>query len=109
MGFAARTPTISAMTTRILGGALLLLGVLVRSAAAQCAMCGTAVSGEDPLARGILWSVIFLISLPYTIVGAFIVGIAWAARRARFRREHAPLRAIPGRFGVVAGKKESAQ
>lgn len=54
---------------------------------AQCAMCGTALQGsEDPLSRGMFWSVAFLISLPYTIVAAFVVGILWTSRRARAAR-----------------------
>jgi hypothetical protein len=81
-----------------------------RSAAAQCAMCGTAIQGsEDPLANGIFWSVLFLISLPYAIVGSFVVGLVWAYRRAKLRRERAPLRAVGGRFGLVTGDKETVQ
>ena len=57
------------------------------SALAQCAMCGTALQGsEDPLTRGMLWSVAVLISLPYTIVAVFVVGIFWTSRRAKAAR-----------------------
>jgi hypothetical protein len=87
------------------------LGVLLaRSTFAQCAMCGTALSSpDDPLARGLFWSVVFLISLPYAIVGAFIAAIAWAHHRAKLRRERSPLRAIGGGWSPVAGGKEISQ
>ncbi|MGH7859062.1 MAG: hypothetical protein ACREQY_17185, partial [Candidatus Binatia bacterium] len=60
-------------------------------------------SSEDPLGRGIIWSVVFLISLPYTIVGAFIIGIAWMYRRSRTKRERSPLHVVGG----LATRKEN--
>lgn len=76
-------------TLAVLGG--LALPVLHRGLAlAQCAMCGTAIqSPDEPLARGLFWSVLFLISLPYTIVAGFIAAIAWGMRRSR-RAQSAP-------------------
>lgn len=84
-------------------------GVLAAGSAwAQCAMCGTAVQGDDPLARGILWSVIFLISLPYAIVGTFVLALFWLSRRERLHRESAPLRRIGG-LSLVGGRKENVK
>ncbi|MGH7820620.1 MAG: hypothetical protein ACREQ9_12670 [Candidatus Binatia bacterium] len=85
--------------------ALAISTLLPAIARAQCAMCGTAVqSADDPLGRGIFWSVLFLMSLPYTIVGAFVVGIVWRYRRSRTRRERSPLHLVGG---LEAAKKES--
>jgi hypothetical protein len=68
-------------------------------------MCGTALSGaDDPLARGIWWSVLFLISLPYAIVASFAIGLLWIARRQRRRRER--LRTLDGGLALEAGRKE---
>jgi hypothetical protein len=77
-------------------------------ASAQCAMCGTAIQGDDPLARGILWSVLFLISLPYAIVGAFVFTLFRLSRRERLRRENAPLHLVGG-LGLVTGRKENVK
>jgi len=69
-------------------------------ALAQCAMCGTALQGEnDPIARGLFWSVLFLISLPYTIVGGVFIAFVVLSRRAAkrsARRAEVSLRVIPG-------------
>ena len=78
------------------------------SAWAQCAMCGTAVQGEDPLARGILWSVVFLISLPYAIVGAFVIGLFRLSRRERLHRESTSHHRIGG-LSLVGGRKENVK
>jgi hypothetical protein len=79
---------------------------------AQCAMCGTAIQGQDdPLARGLFWSVVFLISLPYTIVGGLVLTFIVLHRRAARalgersgatakRREQSGLRLVPGRFSA---------
>ena len=84
--------------------------------AAQCAMCGTAIQGEnDPLARGLFWSVVFLRSLPYTIVGGLILPFVILHRRARRRstperRRRLGLRLIPGgarTFDVTQKEKSS--
>jgi hypothetical protein len=54
------------------------------SAFAQCAMCGTALQDADgPLQRGLFWSVVFLISLPYSIVAGFVAFLYWRHRQTR--------------------------
>lgn len=81
------------------------------SAFAQCAMCGTALQdGGDPLTRGVLYSTLFLISLPYAIFGSFVVFLVWRSRRARVESSipaGTRLRLVPG--GLPAVPKEEAQ
>ena len=54
----------------VLVGACVLLAS--SDAAAQgCAMCRTAIgSADDPLANGFFWSIMFLVSAPYTVIGS---------------------------------------
>lgn len=95
--------------TTVLGG----IGFLIApsTAAAQCAMCGTALQdGGDPLTRGVLYSTLFLISLPYAICGSFAAYLFWRSRRARAEqaaRSGPSLRLIPG--GLTAVGKEEGQ
>lgn len=84
--------------------AVALVALAATQASGQCAMCGTSLQGDEPLARGIFWSVVFLISLPYTIVGAFVIGLLWAWRREKSRRENGPLHPVGGLR--LAGRKE---
>jgi heme/copper-type cytochrome/quinol oxidase subunit 2 len=99
------------MTTRLrtLLSAFLTATLTLRpmSAAAQCAMCGTAMqNGDDPLNRGLFWSVVFLISLPYTIVTGFILAIVWSYRRSKARGPHAGVRLVnPAGLHVVSTRK----
>ena len=65
--------------------AFLLLVIVAAPAAAQCAMCKTAVesSGEGnggSLAQGLYWSILFMLSAPYLLLGtgAFLL---YRARR----------------------------
>src|SRR5687768_15824517 len=110
MGQIAKTPTIS-MPERLRELLAVATAALLAPAAAwaQCAMCGTAIQGQDdPLARGLFWSVVFLISLPYTIVGGLVLTFVVLHRRAARaagvagersgatakRREHSGLRLV---------------
>ena len=76
---------------------------------AQCAMCGTSLQDTDgPLARGLFWSVVFLISLPYSIVAGFILFLYWRSREARrLERMRPALRLVPA--GGSAGGKEDGR
>ena len=60
----------------------------VSNALAQsCAMCGSALGGpQDPLARAISWSVLFLMAAPYTIVGGAAAVFYFMYRRGPGRR-----------------------
>ena len=62
---------------RLCCGALL-AGLLLMPAVAQaCAVCWSA---EDPLSRGLFWSVIFLMAAPFTI-GASVFGFIYVSKR----------------------------
>ena len=59
---------------------------------AQCAMCGTALSSqEDPLTRGILWSALFLVAMPFALFGSISGWLYLAYRRAHPREARARL------------------
>ena len=64
--------------------AVLAVGWMVTGEAlAQCAMCSTALgSPEDPLTRGILWSALFLVSVPFALLGSIGGWLYLAYRRA---------------------------
>ncbi len=52
--------------------------------AAQCAMCGTALSSpDDPLRSAIGWSVLFLIAMPFTLFGSIALWLFLAFRQSR--------------------------
>jgi hypothetical protein len=63
-------------------GALVVAALLATrsDALAQgCAMCRTALgSGDDPLARGFYWSILFMMSSPYIVTGSVA---AWLVYR----------------------------
>lgn len=86
--------------------ALAVVGLLLSAepAFSQCAMCGTSLQDTDgPLARGIFWSVVFLISLPYSIVAGFISFLYWRSRQARIAERARPsLHLVP----AVSGKED---
>ena len=57
-------------------------------ALAQCAMCGTAISSpDDPLARGLYWSVLFLGTMPFLIIGSIGGWLIYTYRRGPGRRQ----------------------
>jgi heme/copper-type cytochrome/quinol oxidase subunit 2 len=79
------------------GAVLALLAVLVlvpaQSFAQGCAMCATYLSnGEDPRAEAFKISMLFLMSMPFVIVGTVGGWILWMYRRSRPQR--AALRAL---------------
>jgi hypothetical protein len=79
------------MTNRArIGVASTALAVLLSAShalAQSCAMCGSALGGpQDPLARAISWSVLFLMAAPYTIVGGAAAVLYFMYRRGPGRR-----------------------
>ena len=47
-------------------------------------MCRTAVSSvDDPMSKGMNVGILFLLSMPFTLVGSIAAGIWWAQRRRR--------------------------
>ena len=71
----------------MMGAALaaLIVAALPADVAAQgCAMCKTAIGGpEDPLARGLNVSILFLLSMPFLLVASVGMWFAYMYRRRR--------------------------
>lgn len=53
--------------------------------AQSCAMCKTYLSANDPLSRGINWSILFMLTTPYLIFGSVAGWVVYSYRR-RSRR-----------------------
>jgi hypothetical protein len=63
------------------------------SLAQGCAMCATYLSnGQDPRAEAFKVSILFLMSMPFVVVGSVGAWILWMYRRNRPRRP--PLRVL---------------
>ena len=61
-----------------------------------CAMCRTALGSEDdPLARGFYWSVLFMVSAPYLVIGSIGGWLFYRHRDVRRRSATAPDQAPP--------------
>lgn len=87
------------------------LGTLVfdvgHALAQGCAMCGTALLGDDPVTRAFTWSVLFLMAAPYTIVGAVGTWLYLNHRRSAVRHRAAVIDfARPSRAGGPAPNGE---
>jgi len=55
-----------------------------------CAMCQAVLPrGDDPLARGLFWSVLILLTAPFVVTGA-IGGWVYYHHRKSLSSEHAP-------------------
>jgi hypothetical protein len=54
----------------LLAGGLLLLSSPQDATAQGCAMCRTVLVGDDPLAQGIFWSILLLMSAPFVVAGS---------------------------------------
>ena len=66
----------------VLGAVLATVPLAVTRAAAQgCAMCGSSVTPDDPLAGALNTSVLFLMAAPYTLVGAVALWLFVQHRR----------------------------
>lgn len=79
------------MCASLLGAVLFaaLLIVPTELLAQGCAMCKTAIGGaEDPLARGLNVSILFLVSMPFVLLGS--VG-GWFYYLYRRSRRHMPM------------------
>jgi hypothetical protein len=69
--------------------ALLCVHFLSRDALAQgCAMCRTALSGDDPLSQGIFWSVMLLMAAPFLVAGSIGGWLFYRYRRAQSTIPH---------------------
>jgi hypothetical protein len=67
--------------TLVLIAAAAVAGRALPAAAQGCAMCGSALS-EDPLGRAISWSILFMMAVPYTVIGAAGAWLYYMHRRA---------------------------
>lgn len=61
---------------------LVLLASPEKAVAQGCAMCRTALTGEDPLSQGIFWSVLLLMSAPFVVAGSIGGWLFYQYRRA---------------------------
>ena len=77
------------------------------SALAQgCAMCKTALSGtEDPLAVGIFWSAMLMMSMPFVLF-ASIGGWIFYQYRSADRPVYPPAAVLPFEIGSIKKKED---
>lgn len=84
---------------------VLLVAVLVPALAAACPLCKDAASDADKpgsasMWRGMYWSILLMVAMPFAMVG----GMIFAVLRARRRREAAlPQAAAPPTFPDSSG------
>lgn len=65
-----------------------LASVLVFPAIAlSCAVCLTGASANDPMTDAFNWSVIFLMAMPYTVVGSVAGWLAYTHWRAAAKKD----------------------
>jgi hypothetical protein len=65
---------------------VLLLAVLLPAIAAACPLCKEAASnadkpGQSDVWRGMYWSILLMVAMPFSMVGALIVAVKRARRR----------------------------
>jgi hypothetical protein len=66
--------------------ALLMALLLATPAAQACPMCKAALAGSDSggdLVQGFFWSILFLLSMPFVLLGSFSAYMYLLVRRAR--------------------------
>jgi hypothetical protein len=81
----------------VAGGAVVLAAT--QAVAQGCAMCGTAIAPDDPLASALNTSILFLMAAPYTLVGSAAL---WLYVQHRRRRPQS-------RGGVVAFARDAKE
>ena len=81
-----------------IGGLLITVGIAVSlwtESAQACALCQTVLPrGDDPLARGLLWSALILLTAPF-VVSAAIGGWVYYHYRKSRSSEHVPTAVVP--------------
>lgn len=75
---------IAQLTRWMLPALLVLLG---SAPAWACPTCKNGMAGNDGLVAGYQWSILFMMSMPFTILGLFSAYMYWEVRRARARQE----------------------
>lgn len=79
-----------------------------RAAAQGCAMCGSALAGDDPTAQAFNTSILFMIAVPYTLFTLAGVWL-WLAHRRALRNQRASViqfPVVPGQPASAGGPKE---
>lgn len=67
--------------------------LLIPVAAQACPVCVGPSSG-DPTARGFYWGILFLMAMPFAVVGSIAGWLFYVNRRAHGRREKAPIQRL---------------
>jgi hypothetical protein len=101
---------ISHFSVRLITGFMGLLTALTlfpsEGLAQGCAMCKTALSGaEDPLAIGIFWSALLMMSMPFVLF-ASIGGWIFYQYRSADRPVHPPAAVLPFEIGSIKKKED---
>ena len=75
------------LKTSLLGlvAVALAVGRALPACAQSCAMCGSALA-NDPLGRAFSWSILFMMAVPYVVVGTAGAWLYYMHRRAPGRR-----------------------
>ena len=67
---------------------------LLATAASACPTCANGMAGADPqhqnLIDGYFYSILFMMSMPFLLIGSFSGYMYWEVRKARARAEEAP-------------------
>ena len=60
------------------------MGVLSTAATAlACPTCKNALAGHDHIVQGYFWSILFMMSMPFLLLGSFTAYMYWEVRKAR--------------------------
>lgn len=65
--------------------ALVAIALPAESLAQGCAMCGTYLSANDPRTQAFKTSILFLMAMPFAVVGSVGGWVAWMYRGHRLR------------------------
>ena len=80
----------------VVAGIALALAIVLVQAADACPGCKDAIDANDPaksrIVAGYFWSILFMMSMPFVILGSFAGCMYVAVRRARKAREDSPER-----------------
>lgn len=76
-----------------------------RAFAQGCAMCGSSVTPDDPLAKALNASVLFLMATPYTLVGSVALWL-FVQHRRRSPRSGGAVIALPRAHRSADPKEE---
>ena len=84
----------------------LLVAILLPALASACPLCKEAASnadkaGQSGVWRGMYWSILLMVAMPFTMVGAMIV----AVKRARRRNPSTPPAPAPLAFPGAGGAR----